>query len=207
MKVAIITEGEGEWAALPELLPQFRTRSSVEFIQIMRVRAQPDGPVEKLARACKPAFQICEAKGVDRVVIVLDREQQPEPPGDIALRIQTAIRTIFHAAPFEIRVVIKDRAFENWVIADLSALRAQRARYKVSTAMANAVAPNKADRTDALALLKSAAVGQDYHKIQDSRKTLAKADVARLAANSRSFRHLLHVIEDPDYCTQCKVPA
>ncbi|ROQ31001.1 uncharacterized protein DUF4276 [Frondihabitans sp. PhB188] len=205
MKIALVTEGESEWTALPGLVAQLKSRTGHEFIPIMRLRVQPDGPVEKIARTCAPTLKICALKGVDKIVILLDREQQATGPGFIAASITAAVKKV-SSSKIPVAVVIKDRSFENWVIADLAALKAQPARFKIKSSMEKAVSPNKADQVEALALLKAATIGQNYDKIQDSKRTLAKAKVERVAKNSRSFRHFLHVLGDQAYEGQCKAP-
>lgn len=206
MRIAVLTEGDSEWGSLPVIFPQLRQRSGNEFTQVMRLTVQPDGPVDKIARACKPLFKICTLKRVDLAVIVLDREQRADSPGDIATKIADAVQKQ-GSPPFGVAVVLKDRAFENWVIADVAALKAQAARFKITSAMERSVVPNKADRVDAIGILKNAAIGKDYDKVPDARRTLGKSDVKQMALNSRSFRHFLHVVGDPDYVGQCQVPA
>jgi hypothetical protein len=205
MKIALLTEGESEYTAIPELITQLQARTGNNFISLMRMKVQPDGPVEKIARSCTSLLRICAAKGVDRVVVVLDREQQADGPGTIAEAIAGAIVRV-NSPKAEVIVVIKDRSFENWVIADVAALKAQPARFKIRSSLEKAVAPNKADQVEALGLLKGATIGQNYDKIQDSKRTLGKAKVERMAKNSRSFRHFLHALGDEKYADQCRNP-
>jgi hypothetical protein len=57
-----------------------------------------------------------------------------------------------------------------------------------------------------VALLKRAAQGDAYEKVQDAKRILERADVLRLATNSRSFRRFLRVIEHPTYREQSAAP-
>lgn len=203
-RVAIITEGESEWGALPTLFAQLAAATGSAFLTPVLLKVQPDGPPAKIARECKRVFRLLEEKRVTKVVVVLDREQRQESSGELAQAIDAAIRSTCGFS-FELFVVMKDRAFENWVLADLEALRSQRSRFEVSASLERAVAPNRADRTDALDLLKHATRGgASYDKRQDSKRTLQKADILRIASNSRSFRHFLHALGHPQYSAQCR---
>ena len=207
-KIAVITEGESEWGAIPMIYQQLRDATGSTFLNPVRLKVQPDGPAAKIARECKSVFKVLAEKGVSLAVLVLDRELKPESAGEIAQAIDSAIR-VDCVFPFELAVVMKDRAFENWVIADLDALRAQPGRFDVTSALERAVSPDRADRVVALDHLKKALRGtsSSYDKRQDSKRTLGKADVIRMAANSRSFRHFLHTVGHPAYASQCRAVA
>ncbi|GAA2007740.1 DUF4276 family protein [Microbacterium ulmi] len=207
-KIAIITEGESEWGALPTLYQQLRDATGASFLHPILLKVQPDGPPAKIARECKTAFKLLAEKRVTLVVVVLDREERSEPAGELARQIEDAIRDACHFS-FDLAVVMKDRAFENWVVADLDALRAQPSRFNVTAAVERAVSPDRADRIAALDQLKRALRGSNvtYDKRQDSKRTFEKADVLRIAANSRSFRHFLHTVGHPSYATQCQAMA
>jgi hypothetical protein len=103
-------------------------------------------------------------------------------------------------------VVIKNRMFENWLVADVEAVKIQRARFRLSTAAERSIVPNKADNVAALEVLKTAAVRTSYSKVPDSQRILERADIQRIAANSRSFRRLLRVVGHPGYAGQSRLP-
>lgn len=206
MKIAVLTEGESEYGALPALFEQLAASTGNEFGLILRLPVQPDGPADKIARACKSLFAVLSAKGAESVIIVLDREARSQAPGRIAEQVYEAVARHCDFG-FDVDVVIKDRSFENWVIADVDALKAQRARFNVTTRLTNAVVPDRADSANALELLKQATIGSSYDKRVDSARTLRKVRIERLAANSRSFRHFLHVAGHSSYKQQCRRPA
>lgn len=206
MRVSIITEGASEFASLPLLAPQLRLRSGAVISRPLKVNVPPDASPVVVARECKSRVLIARrSQKADLILVVLDREQQTEPPGTIASSIQSAIGRACSGAS-DVAVVLKDRAFENWLISDLQALRAQPRRFTVGPALVRAVEPDKADAAPALALMKSAVLG-DYDKVKDSARIMERLDVATAAQNSRSFRHFLHLIGDADYVSQCKRPA
>ena len=139
-------------------------------------------------------------------VLVLDREQQDGCPGALADALKTEMERL-GPWPFRVDVVYKDRALENWLIADLKALRAQRARYDVSSALVRQVEPDKADRVKAIDLLNKAAKGRQYEKIEDGKKIAERVDLLAAARHSRSFRHMLHVLGHVEYPDQCRQPT
>lgn len=200
--MAVVTEGDGEFKALPALFDQFReANENLELIRITKLSVQPDGPVEKIKRQCEKLAPLFTAKRVDEVILVLDREQQGDAAGVVAQRIESAVAGIL---PMRLRVVLKDRTFENWVIADVDALATMPARFEVTPALRRAVTPNKADRVAALELIKKASRSGNYDKIQDAERVLKHARVEHIGANSRSFRHLLHILQHPLYANGCK---
>jgi Domain of unknown function (DUF4276) len=108
--------------------------------------------------------------------------------------------------PVDVLVVLKDMAFENWLIADIDAISTMSARYSLSKAAIDAVAPDKADRVNGYRWLMKATDGT-YDKKRDAKRILAAAQPSRIAANSRSFRRFLRVLGHPAYKAQSKAPA
>ena len=205
MRIAIVTEGVSEYKSLPELYEQLRARTKHTLLNPLKVNVSPDAPVAVVARECKSRVLIA-SQNADLVVILLDREQQPDCPGVIAGSIAGALGQVC-AVSASVKVVLKDRAYENWLVADLDALRAQPKRFQVTSGIERAVQPNKADRCDALRLLSTAALGPAFDKVQDSVRICRRMDVHKAAQHSRSLRHLLHVLGDEDYPDQCRTAA
>ena len=156
-----------------------------------------------IARAIVDGIEYLKANGVDRVVVLFDREHRRECAGELAERVRRQIQPL---TDIPTSVVIKDRTFENWLVADIEALRTMPARFDVSAAVIRSVAPNKADQIDAYAILQSCARRRAYRKVQDARRILSHADISRMAANSRSFRRFLRCVGHPAYITQSNKP-
>lgn len=172
---------------------------------MLRVVCQPDGPVKGIAKACGPALRQAKARGAELFVLVIDREQQQESVGALA----TVLKGELEKAgpwPFKVEVVFKDRTFENWLVADVQAVREQRGRFDLTQSAVRKVEPDKADHVDALAILQKAAKGKQYEKIEDGRKIAGHLDLSRAAKNSRSLRHMLHVLGVEAYADQCRRP-
>ncbi|MEV8179010.1 DUF4276 family protein [Cellulosimicrobium funkei] len=202
----VATEGASEFVSLPEILKGVRIEGLRPVVQVIRVPCQPDGAARLIARAAEPSLKIAIAKRCDAYVLVLDREQRTERAGAIAATIKSEVERLGRW-PFDVFVVMKDRAFENWLVADLNALRSQRARFTVTSAMARRVEPDKADRAPAIEMLEAASNGKSYDKKGDGLNIARRMDVEAAARHSRSFRHLLHVLQHDSYAAQCKQPV
>lgn len=205
MRIATISEGQTEYACLPPLYAQIKASTGHILLNPTYARIPPDAPAQRVAKECVRALRVAAIQRPDLIVILLDREQVADSAGVIAQKIEKAISDI-DTFSFSVRVVIKDRMFENWLIADLGALDAQPRRFSVSDSMRRQVQPNKADRVEALDFLKRASQNRQYDKVNDGKRTAAHVNVERAASHSRSFRHFLHVLEHPMYSTQCRRP-
>lgn len=205
LRVMLLTEGDAEFKSLPYVMPQFNGVSPHTVMNPLKVNLQPDAGPGVIARQCKSRVEIAVAKGADLVVLVIDREKQDACPGLIASRVEAAISRVCNSV--SVRVVLKDRTYENWLVADLNALAAQPKRFDVTPARRKRVEPDKADIVNALALMKDMVVGPAYEKVSDAEKICASMDVGRAARHSRSLRHLLHVLDVPAYAAGCKRSA
>jgi Domain of unknown function (DUF4276) len=206
VKVLLVVEGDGEYQALPRLLPALTRRSGHTLLRPRRIKVHPLAPAGVIAKACRPVLKQAAENKVDLVVLILDREDSGSCCGARAREIVGAVAAACNGA-LAVDVVLKNRCFENWLVADIEALRAQPGRYVVSEAMRRKVEPDKADGIDALDLLRAAISGKIFHKVDDAVAICSRLDPARAARHSRSFRHLLHVLGDPDYAHQCRRPG
>lgn len=203
MRVGFVVDGESEFRSLPRLFDQLRSSTGAQFERPLLAKIQPLAPVPVIARACESRIAILEQRGVDISVILFDRETRPECCGELAVAVH---RLLSKFASCNIAVVVKNRCFENWLVADIDALRAQPGRFRVSRAVVRAVSRNNADQTPAVDLLKRCAKG-DYDKVRDSYRILEQAEISRIAMNSRSFRRFLRVVGHPLYTAQSRQPA
>lgn len=205
MKIAIITEGTGEFKALPRLYPQLQeAMPGTRFMRPLKVNVPPDAPQATVATACLPQVRIACRLGAGVIVVLLDRERQTDCCGLIAEAIARNICLRAELGRAVVHVALKDRQFENWLVADPDALRMQPARFQVTAGFARKVGNGSADRCDAYPLLKSAVVRGGYDKIDDADRICSRQDVRKVAATSRSFRHFLHVVGYPDYRDGCR---
>jgi hypothetical protein len=203
MRIGLVVDGDSEFAALPNLNGSLVAVTGNTFLNPVKASIQPYAPLPAIAQVCLSGVSQLEKRRVDRVIVLLDREQRAECCPQLAAGLEGLLAK---SVAVPTRVVLKNRTFENWVVADVQALVSQPARFDVSNGLKNSVLPNKADNVNALPLLKAACKGS-YHKIQDSKRTLDKADPLRLAGNSRSFRRFLHLVGHPEYAAQSRLPG
>lgn len=202
MRIGLVVDGQSEVAALPNLYPRLEAETGHQFLRPVLAPIQPLAPPAAIARACGTRVSQLARRGADRVLVLVDREGRPECPGVLALEIQGRLPQAVTTT-----VVIKNRTFENWLIADVQALLQQPGRFDVSAGMRSRIEPNHADSADALRLLQRAAIRTAYNKVQDSQRTLARAAPCEMASNSRSFRRFLRCSDHPLYRRQSRHPG
>jgi len=202
VKIGVVVDGVSEFASLPSLYAELRKATGNQILRPVRANIQPTAPSGVIVRQCSKRIRECYERGAEAVVVLIDREDRNECPGEIA----SAIEARLGQARLNAHVVIKDRTYENWLLADIDALKCLSGRFVLSKATVQAVQPNKADHVDALKLLKRSVRSGSYHKVDDSKRICEKADASRLAQHSRSFRRFLRVVGDSTYQTQSAMP-
>lgn len=202
VRFGVIVDGDAEYRSLHYLWSAIASRSGHTYLNPIKADLQPTAPIPVQVRSLKKHVAVLSGRAVDRIVVLVDREERTDCCGKLANDLATALAATY---PFQFTVVVKNRTFENWLIADIDALSQQRQRFVVSAAHRRRVEPNKADRVDALRLLKEAAK-EGYSKVVDAERIMRRADVLRIAANSRSFRRYLRVLDYPTYRHQSRVP-
>jgi hypothetical protein len=201
VRIGLVVDGRAEFASLGALYPELKRLTGHEFIGVRKADLQPFAPIGTIAKQCEATLRELFARRADRVVVLLDRETRNECPGALAAAVRQ--RLLSHG---DVLVVLKDRAYENWLLADLDALRASPARFDVSEATRKRIEPNKADAADGVILIKRCINDGHYEKVNDSKRILESAEVWRMAAHSRSFRRFLRCVECPGYREQSRLP-
>jgi len=201
LKIGIVVDGDAESQAL-KLLTR---RIEIEGVQLLNpayANMQPKSPPGRIARAAVKTVAILRARGATLIVVLIDREDRQECPPEFANQLKRAFAKLGYD---DIHVVVKNRTFENWLIADLEALKQLRGRFKVTKTFERTVSPNIADNVvDAEALLNTIVVKQKYHKRRDATRIMAVQEIRNMAKNSRSFRRFLRVVGHPQYLSQSK---
>ncbi len=204
--LGFLVDGQSEFHSLQGCLARVQTvRRTSATVALAAI--PPTAPYTVIARVCAPRVDLLVEDGADKVIVLLDQEQRPECAPSIAANLVALIRAASQrlgATP--LHVVVKQRCYENWLIADPDALISQPGRFRLSRAAVSSVAPNKADHIDALQLMNRCVIG-DYDKVDDSKRIMARADPLRIASNSRSFRRLMRCYGSAAYATQSKRPA
>lgn len=204
MRIGVVVDGRSELSALPKLKPQLEHVSGNTIAAIVKADVHPMATAAVIARAAAKRIEVLQIARVDYVVVLVDREDRPECPGALAEQIRGRIQA---QAPMPVSVVIKNTTFENWLVSDPDVLLGMRARFAVSRGVVNAILPNKADHIDANRALREAVIGRAYDKVTDAERILDRADVLRMANNSRSFRRFLRCVGHPAYASQRRAPA
>jgi hypothetical protein len=146
VNIGIIVDGMSEQGSLPRLFGQIRKSTRQTLLRPVYAPIQPTAPSGATARACSSRIIQLKARGAERIIVLMDRENNADCCGVISADLQEAIKTI---TGYDAIVVVKDRAFENWLVSDPNALSAQAARFTLTRAALRAITPNKADRVDA----------------------------------------------------------
>ncbi len=202
MRIGIVVDGDSEYESLGLLYAQIHAQVPGTLLSPRKADIQPLAPIGAIARACKSRISELEGRDATDVVIILDRENRPECPGDLAQSIAAAAQQYSNVP---VAVVVKNTCYENWLIADPGALLAQPGRFELPQNGPRAVSPNKADNVNGQQLLGRWAK-DGYVKRADARRILSRASVEAIAGNSRSFRKFLSVVQWPRYANQSREP-
>ena len=191
MKTGIISDGSAEAQALEHLVTRMRCP---KFFPLKPVYAdmQPYSPIPQIVRAAQSRVALLNRRGAERHLVILDREANDACPGEFANRLKVEFER--RGMP-NVAVVMKDRAFENWLIADMSSLlRGAHRRIAISDRIVERISASGADNVNALAIL-NGCVKDGYNKRRDAIEICKIVDPAVLARNSRSFRKFLAVAQ------------
>lgn len=160
MKIGFIVDGVAEYQSLPRLLEQIRQELPHVLLNPLFAKIQPHASLGRIVGAAEPGINILRGKQAQKIIILLDRENREECPGDRAAAITRALVERYgHYRDVAFGVVIKDSCYENWLVADTRALASLPRRFSLTDASIRRIEPNKADRIDAQRLIKAAALG------------------------------------------------
>ncbi|HYW07560.1 MAG TPA: DUF4276 family protein [Longimicrobium sp.] len=208
MRIGFVVDGRAEYESLADVLLKVDTRHTL-VTRILRADLQPSAPLGQIAlEASKRIRDLVVSRQVQRAVVLIDREQNPSCCGEYARDLAAAITKQCQGKGLgvEIQVVVKDRMYENWLVADPVAFDQLSARFDPST-IQKGVGRHGADGDKALALLKRAAVKKQFDKVPDAARITQHLDPLRMGEHSRSFRKLLGVVGCSAYTAQTKRPA
>jgi hypothetical protein len=203
LRIGIVVDGDAESQAL-KLLTQRISIPDTQLLDPIYANMQPRSTPGQIARSAKSKIDVLTARGVDKIVVLIDKEDRLECPSQFASNIEAAFSAI--GCP-HVEVAVKNRNFENWLIADVDVFNRLRSRYRVTKAFQKAVSPNKADSVpDAESLLNKIVVSGEYHKRRDAAQITKLQEADKMARNSRSFRRFLRIVGHSDYLLQSKKP-
>ncbi|MCP3421359.1 DUF4276 family protein [Nocardioides pinisoli] len=207
-KIGIVTEGDSEVLALPGLYEALSERTSTQYLKPLRAAVDPLAPPPVVSRGCADRVRLSFAKGADLVVVLLDREGASQSAADRAADIEKMLAKDFGD---NVRVVVKDRTFEHWLIAACGAFAAHPAKYPNAEKIKKGYTKGRADScADAESLINRGLGKGKYEKTKDAPEILKSASIVEMATHSRSFRRFLAVCGDATYsngsCTSLEPP-
>lgn len=190
MKIGIIADGQAEAQALDFLLAKLR-REGIQFLKPVYADMQPYAPAPQIVRASESRIHLLTQRGADRFIVILDRENNDECPGDFSCRIKRE----FHRRGHEnTSVVLKNRAFENWLIGDPRSLqRGAHRRIVISDRVVQRIEVSGADSLNAVAVL-DGCIDDGYNKRTDAIDICKLIDPDVIQRHSRSFRKFVKEI-------------
>ncbi|QWV94885.1 DUF4276 family protein [Geomonas oryzisoli] len=203
MKIGIIVDGQAESQALRFIVDKIKI-AGTQIVAPLYSDLQPRATPHQIVRSACGKIEILNAKNVDQIVLLIDLDDRRECHVAFADSINKAISDM--KLP-NITAVVKNKCFENWLIADHNGISKMVNRFKLSQAFINSVCKNKADNVlKAEELINSIANKTKYKKGIDSVEMSKCVDPMNIALNSRSFRRFLRVIGHSKYSTQSKQP-
>lgn len=206
MRVGPIVDGDAEFRSLPELIPRVVTPYTV--LKPLYADMQPTAPIPQIVRAVKSRLHIHAVRGADIALILIDLESKKMCPGAWAQQLEQGLAHGCAGCGINtFKVVVKNRTYENWLVSDMEAIIRMPERFKLSAKQLAQIQPNKADSTNAIEILKTAAIKKSYDKVPDAIRIMRFADPLRIAANSRSFRRFLRAVKNPVYAAQSLDPV
>ena len=128
MKIGIVVDGDAESQALKGLTQRLEIKGA-QLLNPVYANMQPKSAPGQIAQSAKSRIDILLTRGADLIVVLIDREDRKECPPEFASQLKRAFAKLGYD---DIRVVIKNRTFENWLIADVKALKKMSARFKVT---------------------------------------------------------------------------
>lgn len=81
MRVGVVVDGESEYKSLRALFPQLQTATGYTFLRPVLAKFCPTAPYPAIARACQSHLLLLTGKRVDRIVVLLDREDRGDCSG------------------------------------------------------------------------------------------------------------------------------
>lgn len=198
MKIGFVVDGQGEYYALPHLLP--RLGSPNILLNPLFSAIQPLARPAQIAHVASKSFPILLSRGADLIVVLLDKETRPDCTGPLVEEIEREARKRLSemSRTVDVRVVLKVSKLENWLIADPLALQALPGLFENVERIEKQVVPNKADAVDAHELLKTCSRKRSYEKKTGAIEICKRLDPERARLNSRSFRKLLKTLGCPE---------
>lgn len=173
--VGLIVEGETEYKALPQLHTLVPGCPPLKPINLRGIGS--DRTPVGIARKVAPQVDVHIQAGRTKVLVCIDREQRPDCPGQLARAVMQALLTELkqrgYANP-DVYVVVADRAFEAWLLADARGLHARRVFKMAPSFHCFEGAMGASDKKGVVEIGKL--LGRSYDKVRDGPTIFAKIE-------------------------------
>ncbi len=194
MKIGLLVDGRAEYYGFPHVLP--RLGSPHQVLAPLVCDIQPFATPGQMALAASKKFPILLAKGVESIVVLIDKETRPDCTVELVQAVEREARTRLATltSTVNLQIVFKVAMFENWLVADPQALRSLPGLFVKVERIEKQVSKGRADTADALGLLKACSVQRGYDKVAGAVAICKQLEPVRAAENSRSFRKFLKTL-------------
>ncbi|HSP77936.1 MAG TPA: DUF4276 family protein [Myxococcaceae bacterium] len=199
--VGLIVEGDAEFAAFPHLHKSKLIASCPPLKAINLGGVSADRKPEGIARLIAPKVIQHQTAGCARVVICIDREHRTLCAPGFASAVTQALRAELQQrgrSSEEVHVVIADRAFEAWLLADAKGLH-QRKAFKRAPHF-KSFEGQLGERQQKGAVELATLLGRTYSKTRDGPALFKQLDLtaarkhARGGSGSRSLDKFLRTL-------------
>src|ERR1700681_2670849 len=153
MKIGLLVDGRGEDYGFPYVLP--RLGSPHQVLAPLVCDIQPFATPGQMALAASKKFPILLSKGVEAIVVIIDKETRPDCTGELAQAVEREAKTRLADLSSSVRFegVFKGSKLENWLVADPQALSSLPGLFEKVERIERQVSKGRADAADALGLL------------------------------------------------------
>lgn len=194
MKIGIIVDGSEEQSTFGIVVSKIQIEG-IHIVKPLYASIAPKATPLQIAKAAESRIKILHATGVQKIIVSIDLEDLNECPGSRAKNLEEAFSKLGYK---NISVVIKNRKFENWIIADIDNLKGHKL-FNVSNSMEGRLKNCDSIQDAVKELNKMKGVNGYYHKTKDGNSLAKSINPLNIAANSRSFRRFMKLIGHPNY--------
>src|ERR1700681_149450 len=118
MKIGLLVDGRGEDYGFPYVLP--RLGSPHQVLAPLVCDIQPFATPGQMALAASKKFPILLSKGVEAIVVIIDKETRPDCTGELAQAVEREAKTRLanFTSSVNVLVVFKRHQLEKLVVGD-----------------------------------------------------------------------------------------
>jgi len=124
VKIGMVVDGDAESQALKLITRRIKIEGTV-LLDPRFADIQPKSTAKQIARSAAGQIAILKKQKADVVVVLVDHEDREDCPGDWAAELENAFKSLGYQ---DVSIAVKNRKFENWLIADVNAFRKMKAR-------------------------------------------------------------------------------